>query len=214
MPHWFATAPGGGTGVSGGNNDGLAAQKGDLVLFHVSALALPAGTVLRPYAIAHDHRDLIWQAVRAIDEGPHAVTALLGGTAWNRLVSDEEFRAGMVLLEAAFERVRRRIAPALPSRLGVVFAWSTLADAVGYRDVYQPAGIIHSCILVAGRRVERDGTLVVGAFETANLAQPRATDLPRAEEHAVRYWGGQAPMAHPEVLVEGTVVVADIVVAP
>ena len=184
------------------------------MLFHVSSPALPTGTVLRPYTIAHDHRDLIWQAVRAIDEGPNAVATLLAGTAWNHLVSEEEFRAGMVLLEAAFERVRLRIAPALPSRFGAVFAWSALADAVHYRDVYQPAGVIHSCTMVVGRRVERDGTLVVDAFEGANLARPQATDLRRVEEHAVRYWGGQALMVLPEVLVEGIVLVEGVVAVP
>ena len=167
--------------------------------------------MLRPYAIARDHGDLLRHAVQAIGEGPEAVANLLAGTAWNRLTASGDSRAGMVLLEAAFERVRMRIAPDLPSRFEVVFAWSTMADAIHYHDAYQPSGVILRCTLVAGRSVERDGALVVEAFEEANLAQPQATDLPRAEEHAIRYWRGQAPMAHPEVLVEGTVLVEGIV---
>jgi len=99
------------------------------VVFHVTAPALPAGTVHRSYTIAQDHRDLLWLAVQAIDEGPDAVAVLLAGAVWSRLGSFGESRAGMVLLKAAFERARMRIAPDLPSRFGVVFAWSTLADA-------------------------------------------------------------------------------------
>ena len=184
------------------------------MLFHVTDLALPEGTKLRPYAIAQDHRDLLWQVVQAIDEGPDAVATLMAGAAWTRLGSLGESRAGMVLLEATFEWVRMRIAPDLPSRFSAVFAWSTIPDAVRYRDVYQPSGVIHCCSLIAGRSVERDGTLVVDAFEAANLSKPQASDLSRVEERAISYWRGQAPMAQPEILVEGTVVVEGIVTAP
>jgi hypothetical protein len=182
------------------------------VLFHVTDQALPEGTMLRPYAIARDNRDLLRQAVQAIDEGPGAIANLLAGADWNRLISFGGPRAGMVLLEAAFEWVRMWIAPDLPSRFGVVFAWCTMVDAVRYRDVYLPSGVIHRCTLVAGRSVERDGTLAVDAFAEANLAQPQAADLPRAEERAIQYWCGQTPMAHLEVLVEGTVLVEGVIV--
>ena len=184
------------------------------MLLHVSDMALPVGTELRPYAIAQNHRELLRLAVRAIDKGPDAVVDLLAGAAWSHLVTLGDYLAGMVLLEAVFERVRLQIAPDLPSRFGVVFAWGTLADAVRYRDAYLPAGVIHRCAVVAGRSVERDGSLVVRAFEEANFAHPQATGRSRADEHAVRYWRGQVPMAHPEVLVEGTVVVEEVVAAP
>jgi hypothetical protein len=183
------------------------------VLFHVTDRTLPKGTVLRPYAIAQDNRDPLDQAVQVIDEGSEAVATLLAGATGSRLISSGESQAGMLFLEAAFERVRLRIAPDLPSRLGVVFAWNTLADAVHYRDAYQRFGVVHRCAMVAGRSVERDGSLVVDAFEEANLAQPQLADLPRAEERAIRYWRGQVPKAHPEVLVEGTMLVEGIVAA-
>ena len=148
--------------------------------------------------------------MQAIDKGPEAVATLLAGADWSRLMSFGESRARMVFLEAAFERVRTRIASDLPSRFAVIFAWNTLPDAVRYRDAYQPSGVIHCCAMVAGRSVMRDGSLVVNAFEEANLALPRGTDLLQVEERAVRYWQGQAPMALPEVLVQGTVVVEGI----
>jgi len=153
-------------------------------------------------------------ALQALDDGPDAVATFLAEPAWTRLVSQGGSHAGMVLLEAAFERVRRRIAPDLPSRFEVVFAWRTLSDAIRFRDVYQPSGVIHCCAMVTGRNVERDGALIVEAFEAADLAQLQVTHLSEMEECAVRYWRGRTPMAHPEVLMDGTVVVEGIVMVP
>src|SRR5215218_4258939 len=117
---------------------GPSAKKGDAVLFRVTHMVLPAGTMLRPYAIAQNHSDLLRPAPQEIAEGSEAVAAPPAGATWAQLVSEGESRAGMVLLEAAFERVRRRIAPDLPSRLAVVFTWSKLADAVRYRNISVP----------------------------------------------------------------------------
>jgi hypothetical protein len=65
--------------------------------------------------------------------------------------------------------------------------------------------------LVAGTAEERDGAVVVEAFETADLADPRPRDLRRVEALAVQYWVAQAPMAFPELLVRGHVRVEGLI---
>jgi hypothetical protein len=180
-------------------------------LFHVAARALPAGRALRPYAVARDYPALVRLAREALDAGPDAVRLLLAGEAWGRLLGQGGHQAEMVLLEAAFERARVRTAPWSPSRLDAVYAWGTFSLADRFRAEYRPTGIIHRCVLVAGTTVERDGALVVEAFEVANLASPSGEDLRRLETRAARYWRAQAPMALPELLVHGTVVVGAVV---
>jgi hypothetical protein len=180
-------------------------------LFHVAAGVLPVGHVLRPYAIAREYRTLIRLAAQAAGAGPAAVRALLAGAGWTDLLRRGEHRTEMVLLEALFERTRVQIAPRLPSRLDAVFAWCDLALARRFRAEYHPGGVIHRCSFDEGTAFERDGALVVAAFEAADLARPRAGDLRLVEERAVRYWLAQAPMALPEVLVHGRVVVEAVV---
>ena len=182
-----------------------------LQLFHVADRALPAGQALRPYAVAREYPALVRLAQRAVGDGPGAVRDLLAGEAWGRLVRQGGHRAEMVLLEAAFERARVRTAPDLPSRLDAVYAWGSLALAERFRAAYRPDGVVHRCALVVGTTVERDGALVVGAFEAADLANPSPEDLRRVEERAVRYWQAREPMALPELLVRGTVVVDAVV---
>jgi hypothetical protein len=180
-------------------------------LFHVAARALPVGEALRPYAVAQEYAALLRLAERALEVGPKAVGHLLAGDSWRSLVQEGGYQAEMVLMEAIFERVRGRIAPRAPSRLEAVYAWGNLALARRFRATYRRDGIIHRCALVAGTAVERDGALVVEAFEAADLGYPSADDLRRVEERAVRYWEARAPMAFPELVVRGTVVVEAIV---
>ena len=178
-------------------------------LFHVAARAIPAGRTLRPYAVARPYPALLRLADHALGAGPDAVRRLLASEAWERRLGQGggAYRAEMLLLEAIFERARLRAAPRRPSRLGAVFAWGSLALAARYRAAYRPDGVIHRCALVAGTTVERDAALVVEAFEVADLANPSEVDLQRVAERAVRYWRAEAPLALPEVLVRGTVVV-------
>jgi len=181
------------------------------VLYHVTSTVLPVGAVLHPYTLGQETLRLLRRAEQVLAEGPDAIRPLLAGAEWSGLTTGGGYRAEMVVLEAAFERVRVRITPDLPSRYGVVFAWDTLARAAQYRIAYCPTGLIHHCSLVMGRSLVRDGSLVVEASETTNLITPRHEDLLQLEEHAERYWLGQGPMAFPEVLVQGTVVVEGIV---
>lgn len=180
-------------------------------LFHVAADVLPAGIVLRSYALAQKHRTLIGLVARAAGDGPTAVCDLQAGSEWTALRQREDQRAEMILLEALFERTRSRLAPRLPSRLDAVFAWANLAVATRYRAEYLPCGVIHRCFLAAGTAIERDGALLVEAFETANLRHPRAIDLQLVENRAARYWLAREPMALPEVLVLGRVLIEAVV---
>ncbi|MGH2614985.1 MAG: hypothetical protein ACRDJC_07085 [Thermomicrobiales bacterium] len=181
------------------------------MLFHVATGVLPVGHVLHPYAIAREHRALISLADHAASVGPGAMRDFLAGAEWRDLLQQRDHRAEMVLLEALFERARVRVAPRLPSRLDAVFAWRTLAVARRYRAEYHPSGVIHRCSLAAGTAIERDGALVVAAFEAADLARPSARDLRLVDERAERYWLAQAPMALPETLVHGSVVIEAVI---
>jgi hypothetical protein len=180
-------------------------------LFHVAAHALPAGEAVRPYTIGWEYSDLLQLAKQALGAGPDATAGLLAGEAWGYVRRYGGDRAAMVLMEAAFERARLLTAPRLPSRLHSVYAWGSLALAERFRAGYRSAGVIHRCALVAGTIVERDAALVVAAFESADLAEASVEDLRRVEEFAIQYWQGSAPMAWPEVLVNGTVVVEAVV---
>lgn len=177
------------------------------VVFHVAAMPIEIGQAIRPYAITpeslvrlglrHDTPTAGLDADRDLIDAALRFDGILAGV----------YGGAMVLLEAIFERVRLLTAPALPGRLGAVFGWSTPVLAKRYLTGYQPGGIIHRCRIVSGNRMERDGALVVEAFELANLANPEPGDLRLVEERAERYWLGRAPMAFPELIVHGTVVV-------
>ncbi len=183
------------------------------LLFHVANHALAVGEAVRPYGIAREYPTLLQFAGQALEAGPAAVQRLLSGEAWNHLRRHGGNRAEMVLMEAAFERARLLTAPQLPSRLDAVYAWGSLALAQQFRAGYRPAGVIHRCTLIAGTAVERDAALVVNAFETPSLADASADALLQVEELAVRYWRASAPMAWPELLIHGTVVVKEVVEA-
>jgi hypothetical protein len=181
------------------------------LLFHVAGCALTAGSILRPYAVAHDDPAIVRLAQDALDDGPDAVQRLFASDSWSRLLGQGGHRAEMVLLEAAFERVRVRTAPRSPSRLDAVYAWGTRDLAERFRAKYRPAGVIHRCVLVDGTTSERDGALIVAAFEATNLAAPSGKDLQQLEAQATRYWRAQSPMEMPELLVHGTVVIESVV---
>jgi hypothetical protein len=180
-------------------------------LYHVTASPIPAGRVLRPYAIGREHATVIQQAVNALREGAEALALLLAGDAWEHLRREGDRVAEMILLEALFERVRVAVAPRSLSRLNAVFAWRRLGLARRYRAEYRPGGVVLRCVLDTGTAEERDGAVVVGAFETADLADPRPRDLRRVEALARRYWAGRAPMAFPELLVRGRVRVEGVI---
>jgi hypothetical protein len=117
----------------------------------------------------------------------------------------------MILLEALFERVRLAVAPRSSSRLNAIFAWRSLGLARRYRADYQPDGVVLRCILDTGTVEERDGAVVVEAFEIANLADPSPRDLRQVEGLAMRYWVAQAPMTFPELLIRGRVRVEGVI---
>ena len=180
-------------------------------LFHVGIRGLAVGEILRPYAIGDECGALIWRVVRALDGGVDAIREILAGTdgSWPR--GPEGCPPEMVLLEAVFERVRTRVAPESPNRLDAVFAWRGLPLARRFRDQYAPDRVVYRCVVVAGTAIERDGGLVVEAYESADLAQPSAEHLRRVEERAARYWRPVPPLAFPEMLVHGTVAVEAVV---
>ncbi len=180
-------------------------------LYHVAAWPLPVGNVLLPYAVGRARATVLQQAIRALGEGSDALALLLASDAWEHLRGDGALTAEMVLLEALFERVRVALVPRSLSRLGAVFTWESLDLARRYRTEFQPDGVILRCVLAAGTAEERDGAVVVEAFETADLADPRPRDLRRVERLAARYWAAQAPMAFPELLVRGRVRVAGVI---
>ena len=132
---------------------------------------------------------------------------MLASEEWSRLVHHGNYRSEMILLEAAFEQARLNTAPSLPSRLDAVFTWANLTLARRFHARYRPAGIVHRCSLTNGTTLERDGALVVEAFEAANLSQPSEHDFQLVEERATRYWQAPSPMALPELLIHGTVVI-------
>ncbi len=179
-------------------------------LFHVASHELPTGQVLLPYAVASEYPHLVRMAEASIGAGQVAIQRLMAGEEWMRLVRQGGYRSEMVLLEAAFERARGQVAPHLPSRLDAVYVWSSLDLAERFRAKYRPSGIIHRCALVDGTTLERDGALVVEAFEAANLSHPTDHDLRQVDERAIRYWEARSPMALPELLVHGTVIIAAI----
>jgi len=180
-------------------------------LYHVTASPIPAGRVLLPYAIGRERATVLRLAVSALGEGSEALALLLAGDVWEHLRREGDRVADMILLEALFERVRVAVVPRSPSRLGAVFAWGSLSLARRYRADYLPGGVVLRCILDAGTAEERDGAIVVEAFETADLADPRPRDLRRVEALAVRYWVAQAPMAFSELLVRGRVRVEGVI---
>ena len=180
-------------------------------LYHVSACPIPVGRVLLPYAVGRERASAVRLAVSALGEGSEALALLLAGDAWKRLRGEGEHVAEMILLEALFERVRVAVAPRSPSRLNAVFAWRSLGLARRYRADYRPGGVVLRCVLDAGTAEERDGAVVVEAFEIADLADPRPRDLRRVEALAVRYWAARAPMAFPELLVRGRVRVEGVI---
>ena len=180
-------------------------------LYHVAASPIPVGKVLLPYAIGRERAAVLQLVVSALGRGSDALARLLAGDAWERLRGEGEYVAEMVLLEALFEQVRVALVPRASSRLGAVFAWGSLDLARRYRTEYQPGGVILRCVLAVGSADERDGALLVEAFETADLAAPRPQDLRRVEGLAVRYWAGRAPMAFPELLVRGRVRVERVI---
>jgi hypothetical protein len=186
-------------------------ERSPVQLYHVTASPIPVGRVLLPYAVGRERATVLRLAVSALREGSEALALLLAGEAWERLRGEGDRVAEMILLEALFERARVAVVPRSLSRLGSVFAWRSLGLARRYRAEYLPGGVVLRCVLDAGTAEERDGALVVEAFETADLADPRLRDLRRVEALAVRYWVAQAPMAFPELLVRGRVRVEGVI---
>jgi hypothetical protein len=184
---------------------------GHPVLYHVSGTALPAGHVLQQYALARDCHEPLARISQARQSGLRAVVDLIASDVWHSLPNCGPYPRPMMLLEAVFEWMRVQSAPALPSRLAAVFAWETLALANRYRAAYRPGGVIHRGQLVSGRSATHDAALIVGAFEAADLITPTMRDVQLVEERAARYWRGLAPMALPEVLVHGDLVVESVI---
>lgn len=67
--------------------------------------------------------------------------------------------------------------------------------------------MIHRCLLTEGDAVARESTFVVGGVD---LAARFDDAIRQVEQRAVRYWTTDGPYDHPEVLIRGTVIVAEV----
>jgi hypothetical protein len=177
------------------------------VVFHVAATPIKVGQAIRPYAISPEALARVGLTRELLSAEQIAHRRLIDAALRSNELLAGVYGGSMILLEAVFEQARLRTAPALPSRLGAIFAWSTPDLAKWYRTTYRPGGTIHRCTMVSGQSVERDGALIVEAFEVAGLANPAPGDLRLVEEQALRYWHGQALFDFPELIIHGTVVV-------
>jgi hypothetical protein len=177
-----------------------------VTLFHVSSRPIGAGQHLRPYHMRRRYGSLLVAANDALTRGADAAARLLASAEWVRLAARREYIPEFVLLETVFERSRAEIAPMLPSRLDAVFGWRTLELARQFRLRYRPDGAIYRCIAQGDAATERDGALVAAGI---NLALPLADELRAVAERATRYWRGEEPMAMPEVLVAGALIVQE-----
>jgi hypothetical protein len=179
--------------------------------FHVGAGRIEPGAALHPYELVATHAEPFTLVRRALDRDPSARAALLTrtGRLRHRFRADPEMQ--LVILEAIFERVRARHAPTLSGRLDAVFLWPTLDLARDFRARFRPNGTIHRCRIVDGKPLTRDASLVVVGVDLAAVLDDEAR---RVEQHAVRYWSSDTPIAYPEVLVHGTVVVVEAISPP
>ena len=176
-------------------------------LFHVSDRPIDPGQALRRYGLATDKSDVLAPAFRMLDGDSLARSMLLTrtGRLRRRFRSDPDMQ--LVLIEALFERTRVQVAPDLPSRLTSVFLWPTVELARDFRERYRPRGLIHRCLLTEGLALSRDASLVAARVDLAAVIDD---EIQTIERRAVRYWTTDGAIDYPEILVQGTVVVAAI----
>ena len=179
-------------------------------LFHVGGSPIEPGRAIRPYALKAELRDALDLARRALDGDAGARSALLTARGYlrHRFRSDPDMQ--MVLMETVFERVRAELAPDLPGRFESAFFWSTVELARWFHGRYRPTGVIHRCIVTEGDPVALDSSFVVGGVD---LAARLDDAVAKVEERARRYWTTDGPQQYPEVLVRGTVIVAEVLPA-
>jgi hypothetical protein len=175
-------------------------------LYHVSGGTIPPGQVLRPYRLTAQQRAIFRLTERLLAGDVTAQTRLTTHRGQLRRRFQREAATQLGILEAVFEQTRRRVAPALPTRLGGVFAWPTLALAHWFRDAYRPDGVIHGCRLLAGEVLLRDATLIGAGVD---LAAPLGPQLVAVTARAERYWTEAPPGDVCEVLARGVVAVLD-----
>ncbi len=176
-------------------------------LFHVGDGVIAPGRELRKYRLAEDKRDVLELVHLALDGNLEARTTLLTGTGRLRRRFRSDPTMQLVLIEAIFERVRLRVAPGLPSRFDSVFLWPTLRLAQDFRERYRSHGLIHRCVLVEGDPLSRDASFVAAGMD---LSVPVDDEVRKIEQRAVEYWRADAHISYPEVLVQGIVVVTEV----
>ena len=175
-------------------------------LFHVSASPIAPGQAIRPYVLKAELRDALDLVRRALDGDAGARSALLTARGYLRRRFRSDPDTQMVLMETVFERVRVELAPTLPGRFESAFCWPTRELAQWFHDRYRPTGVIHRCVLTEGDQVARDSSFVVGGV---NLSARLDDALRPVEQRATRYWMTDEPLAYPEVLVRGRVIVVE-----
>jgi hypothetical protein len=176
-------------------------------LFHVSDTRIEPGQALRRYVIPEHLREALALVGKVLDGDGLARVALLAddGTLGTQFRGDPNVQ--LVLIEAVFERVRLEAAPQLPSRLESTFLWPTVGLADRFRERYRPRGIVHRCTLAEGMPVWRDASVVAVGVD---LAASFDDEIARLEGRARRYWSSDPPFDYSELLVRGTVVVAEV----
>jgi hypothetical protein len=175
-------------------------------LFHVGEGLIEPGQALRRYVLPENLADAIGLVGRMLDGDDQARAMLLAddGRLLDRYRSDP--RMQLVFIEAVFERVRARVAPALVGRFGAAFLWPTVELAQAFRERYRPRGVIHRCLHVDGDALPRDASLVAVGV---NLSAVLDDEILAIEARAVRYWTTDGIAGYPEVLVRGTVTVVE-----
>jgi hypothetical protein len=180
-------------------------------LYHVSEAPLDERLVLAKYDFGKREGQRLGLMRAALQAGPESVRALLFTDRWLKAAGDDTIKATNVLLELILELARLRVAPHLPSRWECVFALRSVEDARAYRQTYRPTAHIYRCELASGDLLTFDMQL---ASRGIDLAAPIADELRRLEERAGFYWRQVGPMAAPELLTTGTVVVRGVVDTP
>lgn len=188
-----------------------------LTVFHVSREPLQPGEQLRRYYM-HQYAQLIAR-IQSVLEGATALAHYLSGPEWRQLNIENEITGQkseslkmMIVLEAIFEGARVKMAPSLPSRLDCIFAWSSLELARRFRVQYLPEGTIHRCHVIEGLAVELDGGLLPPGINLKKLSLKALSDEIRTTQaRAEKYWKAQTSFDFPELLIQGSVEIVDLV---
>jgi hypothetical protein len=163
-------------------------------LYGTAAPGLAAGTPLSPGEFGR--RQLERVVVRVVPEAP-------------RVISDPVW-AAPTLLEMAWEIVRLREFPELPSRLNCLFFWMDEGAARRFHSNRPWPAELYEVEVVECARICLADMNLISYFEVNESAASMM-------ERARRYWAGELPVppgVPPEVLLEGTVRVVRSLAGP